>query len=558
MIDLSFYKQLEQKSLSKQFAKMGTVDNTDVDVDVDLSQMLQDDITSLQLANTLNDQNTQKKSDCNKSNETLNLVQNEAAINRETDEVESVEKAVQERKDTNMENPKVMDVELVMQMFGDLKNEFAELKRDATKNNVKVSDVEALNTEICGLKQKNILLTGVVGRLGTVCMDLEKRLEKIENNNVKRAIVFNGIQTDDNMSKCAEQIMDFISNDLKIEEGITMVDCFKLGRGPNKPVVINVATMDQKMLIFQEMDKYRESYKRQKRNCKIYANSYQLPELREKIRQERDIMKENSSDESTKIDMELGRTGLIVQGQPFTNPVKPPHSTEILKCNREEISEIFKVALGKGERSVYEGSLFQGYVVPVNSIGMIKKAYMKLRLIHPQAQHLICAYTIPGLPRCFHEGFCDDKETGAGRILMNMIKDNNLSNLALFVVRTQTGSKIGPIRFELIEKAAANAVGNHPINIYTNENMVIQPKQPKTVTKRDSNHGGAKYAKGYLQQNGRGRYHPRSPSTRSEATSNEQTKRRRQRSPETHVENEDLFSFAPPKEFRIRIQQSTC
>ena len=75
---------------------------------------------------------------------------------------------------------------------------------------------------------------------------------------------------------------------------------------------------------------------------------------------------------------------------------------------------------------------------------------------------------IPGMPRFRHEEFCDDKEIGGGRMILNMIKRSQLSNIAIFVVRLHKSVNVGLKRFEMIQDAVLNVMSQQPYNKFTN------------------------------------------------------------------------------------------
>ena len=99
---------------------------------------------------------------------------------------------------------------------------------------------------------------------------------------------------------------------------------------------------------------------------------------------------------------------------------------------------------------------------------------MKLLLKYPKAKSILCAYSIPRMPRFKHEEYSDDGETGWGRILMNVIKRNYLSNIAFFVVRKSKIGNIGASRFGLIKQALKDIMSSSPYNKFTNTRQFLE------------------------------------------------------------------------------------
>ena len=79
--------------------------------------------------------------------------------------------------------------------------------------------------------------------------------------------------------------------------------------------------------------------------------------------------------------------------------------------------------LKPGEQYALDGSAFFGYAVHANNLQIVEEAYVKLRLLYPQAKHILASYNVPGMPRCYYEGYCDDNETGGGRFLQKIMRN---------------------------------------------------------------------------------------------------------------------------------------
>ena len=172
--------------------------------------------------------------------------------------------------------------------------------------------------------------------------------------------------------------------------------------------------------------------------------------------------------------MSISRAGLNVNGERYQPMISAPDPTDVLKLTEKQLDEVYDMELNHGQRFEYAKSEFAAYVVPANERTLVEKAYMKLRLVHPLAKHIICSYSVPGLPRFQHEEYCDDNETGAGKFIMNMMKASQLTNVAVFVVRYQHGEKIGNKRFELMTDAIISAFNMFPFNKYTNRNQILK------------------------------------------------------------------------------------
>ena len=100
-----------------------------------------------------------------------------------------------------------------------------------------------------------------------------------------------------------------------------------------------------------------------------------------------------------------------------------------------------------------KGSVFTAIAVKVSSLVEVKRAYCKIRQLYPSAAHIMMGYDCQKGQGCHDNGEC-----GAGLKLQQLLEDNNMSNKAIFVVRSLTGQKLGPCRFEIIQTVAKEAL----------------------------------------------------------------------------------------------------
>ena len=104
----------------------------------------------------------------------------------------------------------------------------------------------------------------------------------------------------------------------------------------------------------------------------------------------------------------------------------------------------------------YNQSTFQGHMVDIQSqddmIPALKAINMDTRV--GQADHNIYAYRVDRGDSCV-EHFNDDREWGAGKRLLTLLKDGRIKNKLLVVTRWFGGTHLGPKRFQFITEAAA-------------------------------------------------------------------------------------------------------
>ena len=108
--------------------------------------------------------------------------------------------------------------------------------------------------------------------------------------------------------------------------------------------------------------------------------------------------------------------------------------------------------------------IFIGFSLATDSIDTVRMGYMKMKLCHPKARHIICAFHIPGEEWHKSRGYCDDVEHGAGTKLLNFLIRNNMQCRVVFVVRYYSSKKIGKNRFTCIENALRTCLETYPLN----------------------------------------------------------------------------------------------
>ena len=103
-------------------------------------------------------------------------------------------------------------------------------------------------------------------------------------------------------------------------------------------------------------------------------------------------------------------------------------------------------------------SVFTAYTARVTDHEQIQKYYIKLRMIQPTARHIVCAYWVKDAEICYQKDYHDDGEPGAGRQLLQLLKENLCEDTVVFVARKYGGIRMGPNRFSCYVNAACNAL----------------------------------------------------------------------------------------------------
>ena len=125
---------------------------------------------------------------------------------------------------------------------------------------------------------------------------------------------------------------------------------------------------------------------------------------------------------------------LQVNNNPYRKLVQPPTTRDIVKAQKDDKLHWRKVKTVAGNTILRERCYFQGYSVVTNKIEVICDGYYKLRKLHGDARHIVCAYRLPGKNFAILQDYQDDNETNAGAELLKMLDEAQIFNRAVYVI----------------------------------------------------------------------------------------------------------------------------
>ena len=369
------------------------------------------------------------------------------------------------------ENPQVMDVQLVFKMFEEIRKNmvFSEqqkqqhMRTQSTQN----EEILKLKMELNEHKARNAIMSGVMQRMYTEMKETKNRVEILEIQSMKNSLVISGLTGAKSIKLARKQIQELFSQVLGVDVPINEV--YYKGNA----IVVMLSTIQDKLTVLRNCKKLKDYETRD--GYQVYINDLLPPAKIEEKKEERNIYLENMNDSNPcKPSMELRKGKLFIDDKKYNKPVKAPTPTDILQIPSTEIARVFQIPMDRSEIYTHEGSSFFAYSSAVTSTKEVKEAYLKIKLKHPDARHLMCAYVVPAATEFEGKNFCDDEEDGAGQMILNMMLHNKIENRVIFVVRKYGGVRIGPIRFELILKVAEEVLAKNPFNITLNQNQNIE------------------------------------------------------------------------------------
>ena len=491
--NLASMLQTTEKSCDTSENQSETVNNSQIDQDQ--SNMMNEDVSGL----GIKDRPDVESLSVNSQDEAEREVEMNDDTNPESMSVSTVlemfNKIRSDMKD-ELERFRTQDIAIIKKDIQSLKNtQKLELKKQVKEQVDEYMKIEAntfkqMQTEMAYWKIKSENLVSICGRMSMEISDLTSRIENLEVNSSKTMIMINGlilISEQNKKQDCAYELEDFFEQSLDLKVGVD--NCFTLNTTSiPKPIVVKLQSMEDKRLIMAAKSKLKDV--EGSLGKKIYINDYVPPFTQEKRRREQEIIrKAQPTDPQEEFDVKYTKEGLSIQGQVYSKLIKPPTPQELANISMDEYHRIFKMQLRKSTDVHMDKSTFTGYTAKVTKIDEIKNLYKRVRMLHPSARHVVCAYQIPHEHSFFGMDYQDDGEPGAGRAILELLSTNKISNRVVFIARKYGGIKMGAMRFQCYVQAAKNALEAEYPDIKIEQKVSNQQKatyQPKQSYQQDS------------------------------------------------------------------------
>ena len=247
-------------------------------------------------------------------------------VQRKLDQsVQVLQEAINSKGEEEESEPRAMliDIKTVLQMFRELKTTFesAQSHSPVEWNNLDSKEFKDMQTDIGKNKMQLEILTSVMKFMGMKQAGLQEKLEMLEERNMRRSIVITGLETSDKVVRCIQQVDQFLAETFRVK--VVIIDCFKMGLGSEKPVIVTVENIQQKTKIFQVMSIYGKQFDKFNRQT-IFINDFLPVEKKERKRKQREIVKCNEQDQSSKLTMSIERGGLKINGEMYQPRIQPP------------------------------------------------------------------------------------------------------------------------------------------------------------------------------------------------------------------------------------------
>lgn len=343
---------------------------------------------------------------------------------------------------------------------------------DAVQENM--TEIKALDNEMTDYKFQLRLLTNIVIRQDQQIAMLTRKINDAQQREMYPNLVITGILEQPN-EKPIQVYNRFVQEQLEIQELIPLHRAYRIGSGLNRPLIVELR---DPVTYKPKIDKNAGKLK-SKSNAKggRYFIADHLPEeYNENRRRISDLISENKKRQTAEqFKMSAKRGRLLIDEQPYEKIIHPPTPRELMKPDPDLYKVADEIDMVRGKDNTTHGSKFITYAAAVHDTRDVQAAYLKVRMKFADATHVVCAYRLTGVHTPTLQDYVDDGEFGAGRIILNVLKEERLMNIVIFMIRYHGGRNLGPMRFDIFRETTLNAI--HKLRKRAEEHKLQQQKQ---------------------------------------------------------------------------------
>lgn len=348
-----------------------------------------------------------------------------------------------------------------------LQNEIGSLREEKTQQEKKVCDLEAIQfkektklgialQQIAEHEERFRAVLGIMVRQDEEISNLKRILGQMYTKSVKNNLLISGLDKK-RAENPAWMALEFFKVNLKITRAIPIIRAYRVGQGSPRVIVVELENPDDKVAIFQKVS----LLKGQKNGTgKPYFVSEQLADdVMEAKRQNNYVKQQNNKlPTAQQRDVTFKKGALYIDNRKYVSQLQAPTVRQLVDPTIKEKDVQKQVDIIEGDSKDHGDSVFVAYAARVHTLEHVHGAYRKVRSVHPQATHVMCAFRFPGNDPGHTFGMCDDGEHGGARRILGALNETHTYNCAVYVVRYYGGSHIGPERFSIIEELAKSAI----------------------------------------------------------------------------------------------------
>ena len=123
----------------------------------------------------------------------------------------------------------------------------------------------------------------------------------------------------------------------------------------------------------------------------------------------------------------------------------------------KELEDIHQTKTYEAAHHEESNSEFFCHYQRVKSTQEVQHGLAKMRIKYGDTTHIVTAYRLHGANGPFKQGYLDSGEPGAGRKILESIKQSDKDNVAIFIACYYGGIHMGKRRFEVYKDLAQKA-----------------------------------------------------------------------------------------------------
>ena len=380
-------------------------------------------------------------------------------------EIETLQKSVAEK------DPSVFyDMfELLLTKLSTIHDSVREIKKDQQEVSSKLfvlessmeymgNTIDEMDEDLGAVSDMNIKLVQATVKCEDEIIAAKEKVAKIDRALMKGCLVIKGLVIDDVRKVGKEVISEFFASKLKIEKKVEIATVSTMKNGS---LWVRLTDANDIGLIFSHVSNLKGQKNAKGEHYSI--DRARTEEDRETQNRHREIQVENRrmpvSHQQT---ITVKNGGLIINKSRYRKKVVPPTNREMLLMSAKSEEAINEAKIADGDSKSLQGSTFASYAVAVKSWSEIQKAYQKVKANNMSATHIMCGYRIFGSNSSALQDYSSDGEHFGGKQILDILKEQKVWNLAVFVVRFKNGPSLGPKRFDLIKETTRSAIANFP------------------------------------------------------------------------------------------------
>ena len=351
--------------------------------------------------------------------------------------------------------------------------------------------VQHLTEENKHLRFELDVLKGLFTKMESENTQLRDKVTILTAQNMKNNILIGGLTTEDETAEnSTEAVVDFFQDKLSLEFPTSQVITarrigFTSPKNPSVPRQMLVSLHPAlRELVFGNLKKLKD---KKNANGNSYRISKQLPEqwaeenrsLRAEVAKAKKDSDAKAAADQQPDEIEVRRRTLYINKVPQKKVhISAPTAREVFPDKTEQ-DKLDKLKFHASTVAEHEGSTFTAFAIKLQSVTEVKRAYVRMRQLHPSASHIVAAFSAKNA-----EGFNDDREYGSGHRALNTITSNGYTNVATFTVRYHEGQNIGPRPSYAHGESSGRGIDTHK-NQELHVNSQSDPISTTTVPHKD-------------------------------------------------------------------------